>query len=420
MVGWLSIRLVVFLMICATVSSTNCPNREWIKKSLKKAHIPGAVVMVINATDTLYAEAFGHQSLTPKRHMNIDRSIFSLASVSKTFVGTAVMQLVEQSLVDLDIDVNQYLSEPQKRIFHPDFPSNSITLRKLLSHSASIATSRQVTNSYYHPGDTAFAESLTDACYRIINPNTSNWLPQPPGTVIYYSNEGNSLAALVVEKVSNMSYIDYVEAKILKPLGIDINKTGVRLADFSNIEDLVKHYAYAYNESSVEVWHEKLPKFNITKISDFPTWLQIPFYGFSIYPAGLLRMSARSLATYLQMFLNNGSSILRPQSIVEMRRPVGDGLILYYSPNSADQLANVDAGLGWYWLTKNNGRRYVGHEGSMPGVTHSMFVNEKNNLGVIVLSTGDISSETQQSKETYETVTNIYMSLFECFDTDIM
>ncbi|CAF3208383.1 unnamed protein product [Rotaria socialis] len=112
----------------------NCSNREWTKKSLKKDLIPGAVVMVINATDTLYAEAFGHQSLTPKRH------------------------------------INPYLSEPQKRIFHPDFPSNSVTLRKLLSYSASTATSRQVTNSYYHPGDTAFAESLTDACYRIINP----------------------------------------------------------------------------------------------------------------------------------------------------------------------------------------------------------------------------------------------------------
>ncbi|CAM4901529.1 unnamed protein product [Rotaria socialis] len=318
----------------------NCSNREWTKKSLKKDLIPGAVVMVINATDTLYAEAFGHQSLTPKRH------------------------------------INQYLSEPQKRIFHPDFPSNSVTLRKLLSYSASTATSRQT--------------HVTELSIQ----HTSNWLPQPPGTVIYYSNEGNSLAALVAEKVSNMSYIDYVEAKILKPLGIDNNKIGVRLADFSNIEDLVQHYVYAYNEFSLEVWHEKLPKFNIAKISDFPTWLQIPFYEFSIYPAGVLRMSARSRATCLQMFLNNGSSILRHQSIVEMRRPIDDGLIPYYSPNSADQLANVDVRLDWYWLMKNNGRRYFGHEGSMPGVTHS--------------------------KETYETVMNIYMSLFECFDTDIM
>lgn len=59
--------------------------------------------------------------------MDLDKSICFLASISKTFIGIAVMQLVEQELVDLDADINQYLSEPQKRIFHPRYPSYSIT-----------------------------------------------------------------------------------------------------------------------------------------------------------------------------------------------------------------------------------------------------------------------------------------------------
>ncbi|CAF3762381.1 unnamed protein product [Rotaria sp. Silwood1] len=221
-----------------------------------------------------------------------------------------------------------------------------------------------------------------------------HWLPKPPGTVASYSDEGSSVAALVVERVSNMSYIDYVKQKILKPLGIDITKVGIRLSDFKNTEDLVKHYSYAFNTSYIQRWQQLLPQLNITQISDnLPTWLYISHYGFGTYPAGLLRMSASTLSIYLRMFLSNGSSILRPQSITEMRTVVGGGLIPFYSQesssNSTVQQVLSEFGLSWYWQTMKDGRRYIGHSGAMPGMIHLMLVNEKNNLGVILLSNAD-------------------------------
>ncbi|CAF4387300.1 unnamed protein product, partial [Adineta steineri] len=197
----------------------------------------------------------GYQSLLPKQPIDIDKSIFALASISKTFIAAAVMQLVEQERIDLDTDVNQYLSEPNQRIFHPDYPLHSITLRKLLSHSASIAVSTQVQYAYFQPGDTAFTESLAEMCFKYVNPNTSFWLPIPPGRVTFYSNEGSTLAALVVERVAQMPYLQYVKENILKPLGVDINKVGARIADFlNNTDDFVKHYAYAFHSSDVEGW----------------------------------------------------------------------------------------------------------------------------------------------------------------------
>ncbi|CAF3109344.1 unnamed protein product [Rotaria sp. Silwood2] len=196
---WLLIVLVVTVNTAASQSS-NCPNRQLIEQSLEKVHIPGAAIVVVNATHILYEQAFGYQSLAPAQPMNIDKSIFPIASISKTFIAAAaVMQLVEQELVDLDTDINQYLSELDKHIFHPRYPSHSITLRKLLSHSASIAVSSQVQDTYYRPGDTAFVESLADMVFPYVNPNTSYWLPKPPGSATWYSNEGAALAALVVE-----------------------------------------------------------------------------------------------------------------------------------------------------------------------------------------------------------------------------
>ncbi|CAF4893263.1 unnamed protein product [Rotaria sp. Silwood1] len=378
-----------------TTNISTCPNQQWIEESLKKGHVPGAAIVVVNATHIIYQQAFGYQSLSPQQPMDVNKSIFPLASISKTFIAAAVMQLVEQELVDLDTDVNIYLSEPNKRIFHPHYPKHSITLRKLLSHSASIYISDLVQYTYFQPNDDAFNESLADMCFKYVNPNTSNWLPKPPGTMTSYSNEGPTLAALVVERVSNMSYIDYVKDKIIKPLDIDINKVGVRLSDFANIEDLVKHYIYATNMSYVSELNHLFPQLNITQIqNDFPSWVYISHFGLSAYPAGLLRMSAGTLSIYLRMFLSNGFPILRPQSIAEIRTVVSGCLIPPYNPewsnNSTELPPSEEFGLSWYWQTMKDGRRYIGHSGSLPGMSHLMLVNEKNTLGVILLSNIDI------------------------------
>ncbi|CAF1493815.1 unnamed protein product [Rotaria sordida] len=356
--------------------------------------------------------------------MDVEKSIFAVASISKTFIAVAVMQLVEKELVDLDTDINQYLSEPRQRIFHPNYPSHSITLRRLLSHSSSIAVDESIQLSLYQLGDTAFEQStLAEILFTHINPNTSNWLPKPPGTVAFYSNYGSSLAGLVVERVANMSFDQYVKEKIMKPLSIDISKVGVRLADFSNREELVKHYAYAFNASNLNEWIQGMPQLNVTQLSDnFPTWLYIPFFGFSAYPAGLFRMSTRSLSKFLQMFMNNGSTLLSPRSIAEMKLIVGNGLIPYYDPHgivNSSIIAPPTFGLSWTWQTLSDGRRYIGHSGSLPGSRHWMLINEKNTVGVIILTNGDSNVPSDRSSQYYKILENIHLALIQCFETEI-
>ncbi|CAF3108094.1 unnamed protein product [Rotaria sp. Silwood2] len=400
----------------------NCPNRQWIEESLNKSFIPGAAVVVVNATHVIYEEAFGYHSLIPSHFIDMDKSIFTLASISKTLIAVAVMQLVEQKRVDLDMDINQYLSESGYRIFHPQYPSHSITLRQLLSHSASIAVNENTQISLYKTGDTAFEQStLTDTLFTLLNSNTSNWLPEAPGSVSFYSNEGSSLAALVVEKVTNISFDQYVKDRILKPLNIDVSQVGVRLADFQNREELVKHYAYAPNTSNLNDWLEIMPQLNIIPLLDsFPTWLYIPFFGFSAYPAGLFRMSASSLSKFLRMFINKGFPILSARSILEIKTIVGAGLIPDYiqnTSNDAEGIPSLFFGLSWYWATLSDGRRYIGHSGSLPGSRHLMLVNEKSTLGVIVLSNGDSNGPGNRTFEVYKTLENIHLRLFECFET---
>jgi CubicO group peptidase (beta-lactamase class C family) len=257
----------VLVSIVVGINSLNCPDRQFIEESLSKVHIPGATIVVVNGSDILYEEAFGYQSLSPKQSMNVENSIFTLASVSKPFIGVAVMQLVEKKLVDLDTDINQYLFEPHRKIFHPQYPSHSITLRQLLSHTSSIDVNVQPLKNFLQPDDDWFtSQTLADIIFTYVNPNTSNWVPKPPGSVGLYSNEGSSLAALVVERITKISYDQYVKEYIMKPLNGDIHRIGVRLTDFENREELVKHYVYAVNESFLPLWHQELPQFNITQI----------------------------------------------------------------------------------------------------------------------------------------------------------
>ncbi|CAF3504587.1 unnamed protein product [Rotaria socialis] len=416
---------LTLLAAIGDVANLNCPNNQWIEKSLNNSYIPGAAIVVVNGTHTLYEHAFGYHSISSPQLIDVEKSIFGLASISKTLIATAVMQLVEKELVDLDTDINHYLSEPHRRIFHPKYPSHSITLRKLLSHSSSIAVDDSIELGLYQLGDTAFGQStLAEALFAHINPNTSNWLPKPPGTVSFYSNGGSSLAGLVVERVTNMSFDLYVKEKIMKPLGVDISKVGVRLADFSNRDELVKHNAYVFNASDFNVWTQGLPQLNVTKLSEnFPTWLNIPFFGFSAYPSGLFRMSARSLSKFLQMFMNNGSNLISPKSIAEMKIIVGGGLIPYYDPSgiaNASTIALPSFGLSWTWQTLKDGRRYVGHSGTLPGSRHWMLINEKNTVGVIVLSNGDSNVPSDRSKEYYQLLENIHLALFQCFEAELV
>ena len=258
--------LSVLVLVVSAWAKKDCPSRVFIEQSLRDVHLPGAAIIVVNASDILYQEAFGYQSLSPMQMMDAEKSIFLLASLSKTFLGVAVMQLVETNRLDLDADINEYLSSSKPRLFHPKYPCHSITLRHLLSHSASIRVDQIIGLTFIKPNDSWSipGTTLEDVCYEYLSSNVSNWLPEAPGSVTVYSNVGTALAALIVERVAQMPYEYYVREKILKPLSIDVKKAGYRLSDIERRDELVKQYAF--NASSLGLWQQELPQINVSKV----------------------------------------------------------------------------------------------------------------------------------------------------------
>jgi CubicO group peptidase (beta-lactamase class C family) len=393
-------------LVKAETKQSQCPpTASSIQPLLDKALMYGAAIVVVNANGIVYQETFGYDSplnLSQRQPIDASNSVFLLASISKTFLPVAAMQMVEANRLNLDADINQYLS-PILNVAHPQYPNVTITMRHLLMHASGIGVNPAVEIESYTLGDAFIQVNLGDVLTKYFN-GTAGWLPIPPGNKTSYSNAGTNLAAFVIERLSGLRFEQYVQDRILKPLNITEKMGGYRLSNFDQ-KTLVPNYLY--NESISAVLDGYLQRLNATAVGN-SQWIHIPFHGSSLYASGYLRMSARGLSLFLQAFLNNFSMLLRNPSSIEQ--------MLHISPQEAYPYPSTTKyGLIWNWVDIGR-RRLVGHQGSLIGATNLMLANEKRNLGAILLTTGDISTATNHTMEAGTTMTSIMTQLFDCFE----
>lgn len=207
----------------------------------------------------VWAEGHGWADVKRKIPMT-PKTIMSIASVSKTFTATAVMQLWERGLVDLDADVSRYLHYE----VNPKHPSVAITARRLLNHRSSIRDGQSFWDENFTCGDPAVA--LDDwlegylkpgGAYYDANDNFHDWAPgmlkqdQPDG----YSNVAYALLGHLVERVTGTPYADYCAEHIFVPLGM--KSTGWYLHDV----DLDRH-AVPYGKVSKEMLEKARQSFS--------------------------------------------------------------------------------------------------------------------------------------------------------------
>jgi CubicO group peptidase (beta-lactamase class C family) len=174
---------------------------------LLTANIAGAVVAIVQGEKVILIKGYGFADIETHRAVDSETTLFRPGSVAKLFTFTAVMQLVEQGKLDLDVDVNKYL----KAFKLPDTFTQSITLRHLLTHTAGF---ENINTGLFAP-DAVHLLPLREALQRNVPRRV-----RPPGTYASYSNFGVALAGLIVEEVSGESYDAYVENHIFKPLGM--------------------------------------------------------------------------------------------------------------------------------------------------------------------------------------------------------
>jgi CubicO group peptidase (beta-lactamase class C family) len=182
---------------------------RWLQFRYDRLEMPGFVVAIQIDGKVEYLKAYGYADSEKREPMTTDH-VFRIASHSKTFAATAIMQMAEEKLLHIDEPVAKYV--PWLRD-HRDHRMEKVTIRQLMSHSAGMirdgkdANFWQLTNTFHDLAD--FKKALLD-CDLVFDTNKQ----------MKYSNFGYALLGCVVEEVYGMPFGSYVQAKILQPLGL--------------------------------------------------------------------------------------------------------------------------------------------------------------------------------------------------------
>jgi len=172
---------------------------------LFKSNEPGCAVLVTHKDDIIYKKAFGMANLEFNIPMKPDM-VFGIASITKQFTGIAIMQLVEKGKIRLQDSINKYI---------PDYPTHGyyITIEHLLTHTSGI-------KNYQLIKFDSIVSRLDHKPKDFINLFMNEDMDFVPGTKWNYSNSGYFLLGYIIEKISEMSYQQYIEENILKPAGM--------------------------------------------------------------------------------------------------------------------------------------------------------------------------------------------------------
>jgi CubicO group peptidase (beta-lactamase class C family) len=315
---------------------------------MRDKKVAGATVSIVKDGQLYFSKGYGWQDVDKRIPVDPEKSLFRIGSVSKLFTWTAVMQLVEQGKLDLNADINTYLDFKIPATF-----PEPITLTHVLTHTPGLE----------EDGRDLFTEDPGHMS------TMGAWLPahmprrvRPPGTYSSYSNWATATAGYIVERVSGMSFDDYVEKNIFGPLGM--NQTTARQPLPEKYEaDMAKAYAWTEGRWKSEPWEI------ITGAA----------------PAGSMSASANDMAKFMLAHLGNGS--------YNGARILGDSIAqVMHSQHFTHDRRLPGFALGFY-ETKSHGLRIIGHGGDTRYHHTQMALLPSENMGVFVSFNTDKGGE---------------------------
>jgi CubicO group peptidase (beta-lactamase class C family) len=317
-----------------------------ILATMERFHIPGLAACIVKDGFVTWHSAYGVADIETGRPMT-ETTAVNLASVSKTYTGTALMQLWEAGRIDLDREVGDYLPF---RVRHPGFPTTSITPRMLLLHTSGIQDNWSILGGMVRQGDPGIA--LDTFLYNYLTPGGSyydsarNFTANRPGSQHVYSSVGSTLEGLIIQSLLDSFHLA-TQDSLFHPLGLA--RTAWYFRDFDTLNLAVPYWWTG--STHYRFGHQSLP----------------------VVPAGFLKSSALEMGNLLTTFLNwgrfQGVAVLDSYTVSLMTR-------VLVSPN---------IGMHWYYGTLGSHNIWY-HYGQWNGTsTHHSFSRDEG-TGVAVVT----------------------------------
>ncbi|MEE8593892.1 MAG: serine hydrolase domain-containing protein [Candidatus Bipolaricaulota bacterium] len=328
----------------------NARFRKQIESEVKDKGIPSISYALVDRDGIL---ASGHCVRSDETHRVIDETIFRVGSCSKMFAGIALMQLVGEGKVDLDVDVSAYIPGFEPRNPFPEIGAKesdryAVTLRKLMSHTAGMV--RESSIGHYLDDSEVLLGDLIDGL------KTSTLKEDPSAGVFQYSNAGIAVVGRVIERVTGIEFATYVREKVLHPLGM-------KRSDFCQTPFIREQLAPAC------MW---------TLDGQFPAPV-FDMGGGGV--AGNLFSSISEMSLFVQAMLRggyteDGRSIISPALLHSMWEPHGAKRPSTYGLTFG--LGTID---GW---------KSVGHNGAVYGYATQLSFLPEAGIGVVLCATLDV------------------------------
>ena len=354
----------------ATSSITEATFDQRISTLMKLAGFRSLSACIIKDDQIIWSNGYGYYDFSEKKQSNPD-TIYILASITKTIVGTALLQLYESGLCDLDDDVNLYLPFELR---NPNFPDDPITIRMLLSHTSSLKTNSQT--QYYWmniSGDPPYGFFPDPYLREFLLPGGSYYDPgvwstyYRPGEHAMYANVGFDLISYLVELISGEPFLQYCNTHIFTPL--EMHDTSFNLSTLDIEKVAIPYQRYAGKYYTIDT---------LTFIYGDNTPSEV-YYRCRFYPSGGLYSTITDLSHFLIAHMNGGVykgiRILEEETLALMHT---------IQPNNT-----IGYGLAWEQARLSPHLLASGHSGDLPGADTWMLYNQTQDCGVIYLANGN-------------------------------
>lgn len=321
--------LALVFLLTASVAVRADKVDDYVKAEMQRQHLPGLSLVVIKDQKIVKLQGYGLANI----ELNVPatpETVYKIGSVSKQFIATGIMLLVQDGKLSLDDNIGKYL-EGTPETWNP------IKIRHLLTHTSGLVREA--------PG---FDPLKIQADADVIKTAYSLPLRFAPGEKYEYCNVGYFSLAEIIRKVSGKPWGEYLGERLFKPLGMNSTRT-------TDMRDLVTNRANGY------------------------AWRDGKFQNAAIYFA--LRPSGAFLSTVVD--LAKWEAALATEKV--LKKAVLDQM---WTPVKLNSGKTEAYGFGWQ-MDDVRGHKLVNHGGSLPGfrAQYARFVDDR--VTVIVLTNGD-------------------------------
>jgi CubicO group peptidase (beta-lactamase class C family) len=372
-------KCIYFLFIVFSFITISCvaqPANVVLHKNFAsiqaKSNWPGFAVAIIKKDSIVFSNGYGFANTKNKIPYSIE-TIQPIGSISKTFIGFAIMKAIEQGYFTLETPINDIL--PFK-IINPYFPNAVIKVKNLVTHTSGLIDKEDTYMAAYNEGKKPSMDLNDFLKEYYVNTgkyySKENFYNAEPNKEYNYSNIAAALAAYLVEIKANMSFADYTAKYIFEPL--KMNDTHW----FYN-ETKSNKYATLYEINKLD---EQIFKALVNADRSVKT------YSCTTYPDGSLKTSVADLSKYVMAMVKgySGNSTLLQKELFEIlfRKQFSD----------VDMPLNMDAkepNRAIFWAYNKKGK--IIHTGSDVGVSAFISFEPDTKIGRVILINADLQGE---------------------------